>query len=337
MMLTVLDVNAYPGKHYIEFALRNLAAQTCRDFQTIIVDMSYTENRSLAVELIENLGLQNVHHVPALEDRHAGRLVQWDIYNNAALLATTPWIFFYGLKRYLHRNAVETIMRHCQEGIGISVQQVRPDESVTVENIGYDFDRIELDYSLNTDTVQIPWLAQTGFFSIHIDTYIRALNGYNECLLIQHWVDNDMNARAMRVPMRVCNMGRGMLRLNSQLGYGAVNVGRKTCYSSPTSKCLRDCLNRRAENVRLADGVAERFIHDGFEWIYCPACGTIAVDKEFDYMAYIVSKPSVKAPINVHGIGRNLERLFDDVRDLAMPDKLDIIAASHTNPRYLEP
>ena len=144
-----------------------------------------------------------------------------------------------------------------------------------------------------------------------------------------------MNARIIKVPLLACNMARGMLRLNSTLGYGAVPVGKPICQRAIESDCIQHKMNlRSAENIKVEN--AERFVHDGFEWIRCPDCGTLAVDKEFDYMEYASRPGHVKAPVNVHGVGRNLSRIADDLNGLDITDKVNILISSHTNPRYLE-
>ncbi len=278
--------------------------------------------------------IRNLIHVPGCEARHVGRLVQWDIYNNAALLADTDWLLFYGLKRYIHRDSVDTVSTLAEQGYCTNMYQLRPDNSVTVDNIGNNFNRIEETYDLRPTVHMTPYLAQTGFFSIPRETYIHVLNGYSETLLIQHWVDNEMNTRMTKVPIKSCVMPRGMLRLNSTLGYAAAVVGKSICVGN--ENCIRHSMNLRpAENIRVE--TAPRIVHGGFEWIYCETCGTLAVDKEFDYMEFQLRSPSAKAPINIRGVGRNLSRLATDLSNLALPDKLEMISSSHTNPRYLEP
>lgn len=350
MNLSVVYPNAYPGRTYIEFGMRNLAAQTCRDFETVIVDMAYEQNKGIVTELSDKLGFQNLLHVPACEARHVGRLVHWELYNNGALFASNPWLMFYGAKRYVHRSLAAAIIQHATEGTAVNIAQVRPPDTVTIEDVGFDeqlslpmfgdtvsqrFDAIEEAYNLHVDVHDAFYLAQTGFFSIPKDTYINILNGYNEALVVQHWVDNEMNIRMAKIRMTVGNMHRGLLRLNSKAGYGAVPIGKPICQHPDNTRCIRHTMNlRKGENHRVEGAL--RFEHDGFGWIYCDTCGAVAVDMEFDYMNHQVASSNTKAPINVRGVGRNLARIADDLKPLSLSEKINLMQRSHTEPRYLE-
>src|SRR3990167_1252246 len=115
--LSVISANAYPGFSQVEFLLRNLAAQTFRDFETVLIDMFYAENASAVRDLCTTLGLTNVVHAPACEARHVAPWLPWELYSNALLLASSEWVLHYGVKRYMHPQAVGVVASQADAGI----------------------------------------------------------------------------------------------------------------------------------------------------------------------------------------------------------------------------
>src|SRR6185369_172203 len=107
--LSIVCANVYADHAPIEFMFANLGAQSFKDCEIVLVDAFYQENLNLVKMLSKAHGLDRVIHTPACEAKHVGRSLHWELYNNAALFATGDWLFFHGVHRYLHHQAVETI------------------------------------------------------------------------------------------------------------------------------------------------------------------------------------------------------------------------------------
>lgn len=342
MILSVLVPNAYPGTRILEFSLRNLAAQSYRDFETVIVDMCYEQNCAAVIEICERLNLRNVVHVPACEAKHIARILHWELYNNAALLASCPWLLYYGSRRYMHRGAVAAVVEKAQQGISTSLPQLPSPESVeTLWNVP--FEQIEAMHKMDLESKNTPSLIQTGFFSIPRDTFIHKLNGMNEALVIHHWVDNELSARLRYVDEKSCWIRGAILRLHRSLGegYTAVPTERALCSLEENPKCAyhlaRAVDTSKPRPYKITEHV-NRVTANDYGWIWCDKCLTIGLEDDEDYMRHVLSSPKyIKAPINVHGVGRNISRLDRDLAGLPLHKKLTILAGSHTNPRYLQP
>jgi hypothetical protein len=59
------------------------------------------------------------------------------------------------------------------------------------------------------------------------------------------------------------------------------------------------------------------------------------VEDERRYLDRLKDPALMRAPINVAGVGRNLAALDWDLTGLGLQSKVELIAASHSNPRYL--
>ena len=336
-LLSVLCTNAYPGTEHVEFMLRNLAQQTFHDFELVLVDMFYDDNAQIVSELSEILGLRSVLHTPACEARHVGRWLHWELYSNALLLSHGKFVLHHGMNRYLHRSALEVVASCAEHNTNLVLAQRNVEESLS--SLAFYVDP-EVQFAMSTSISSWPYLSQSGFFSINTDTMIHDLNGHNEALLIHHWVDNDLGARSEHLAgsMRCRIMQNGLLRLNKSRsgGYSQVLVGKPVCSREDNPQCVAWLIDALQE-YRVIGGSVERINHKGYSWVRCGVCGTIGVEDSSAYVARLSENSGlVKAPVNVAGVGRNIEILADDLRGKSTADKVSTLIESHTNPRYLQ-
>lgn len=338
-LLSIICCNVYPGIDHIRFLLDNLASQTFRDFELVLVDAFYTDNAIFVKEWSELRGIQNVIHTPACEDKHVGRLLHWELYNNALLLANGQWVLYYGVYRYLHTRVVQVIAEQAAKGTSVSFYQLQAEDSI--ESLP---DDVERKYGMNAEIDSWPFMGQTGFFSVQRDMMIRQLNGYNEAMVNQHWVDCELGARGTHIYQDAKIFPAAILRLEKgNQGHYGTNSSGVSCIGKPLCSFEANprCVLRLIEGLpqtgkRSIEGPVHRVVHNKFEWVRCDVCGTLGIENGDAYMAYILSNPAlIRAPINICGVGRNLATLGDDLAGLDLASKLDLIARSHDNPRYL--
>lgn len=338
MLVSVIACNVYPGSLPVEFLLGGMARQTFKDFELIIIDAFYNENRHRVAELSSAIGLQVVH-TPAMEAKHVGRRLHWELYNNGAVLARNQWVLFYGVYRYLHRDGMGAIHGCAERGYSLIFDQKRVGAEA---DLSIDYEKI---FNMNISHPQ--WgttLDQSGFFLAERDVIVNKLNGYNEAVVNDHWVDCDLGARAKHLPLKVEVMRDCLIRLerNWDEHYGIVNgkqssgIGKPYCEESINPKCVVYLIGNLREHRRIEEPV-ERITHSGYVWVRCPQCGTLGIEDSNRWIAHLVSSPSLtRAPINVCGVGRNLTRLSNDIAGMDLDRKVATISASHDNPRYLE-
>lgn len=334
-LLTITAANAYPGFVQVEFMLRNLAAQTYRDFELIILDISYDDNKDKVVELSTSLGLNDVIHLPTCRAKHVAQHVHWEIFNNSLALASSPWIFQFGIYRYVHRRVIETIIDRASRNICIVFPQNHV-EAATLQRTDYDL--IESLHGMSADTVPCSYLTQSGFFSINRDVFIDQLNGHTEALTAHHWVDCDLSQRAKNATLNVQQCSKGLLRIDRLPGdlhyHGA--LAKTVC-----SHELEDCPWNMFASMSYADSHLTdnpntvRIDQQGYGWLQCRRCGILIVETPNAFMEHLDKQKIIKAPINLGGVGRNLRILADDLRGKTISEKTQILRDSHTNPRYL--
>lgn len=340
-LLSVLCTNAYSGMAHVEFMLRNLSEQTFRDFEIVLVDMFYDENKNAVADLCGVLGLQNIVHTPACEATHVGRWLHWELYSNALLLASGRWVFHYGVNRYLHRNALQTVADNAQQGFSVVFAQRNVEESIEtlLPRDMIQSSACESIYHMNVSVYPWQYLSQSGFFSVESDVMIHDFNGHNEALVIHHWVDNDLGARSQHLTGKIrCKIAQnGLLRLNKSRtgGYSGVRVGKPVCAREANPICVAWLIDGLREDRRIT-GDVERVEHNGYSWVRCAVCGTIGVEDSPAYVARLSTNAAyTKAPVNIAGVGRNIETLAADLKSLTLQEKVETISGSHTNARYL--
>ena len=327
----------------MESMLRNLAAQTFRDFELVIADAQYEMNAAAVKELSETLGLTRVIHTPAMEARHVGRWMHWELYSNAMLLASGQWVLYYGVHRYLHRKAMAEVASKAASGVCTVLYQNNTPYPQEGDTPPVSFDEIEEFYTLHLNSERWPYLSQTGFFSVPRDIMINRLNGYNEALLLHHWADTDLAERARHLSfLRVEVMSRALLRITHPKDSGKETIrphemfpsGRQPCTLAQNPSCVVWQLEMLRDDRHIEIPV-QRVIHDGFEWVRCDICGAIGVEDVDEYMAHLSSSAFIRAPIGICGIGRNLFSVDADLQGLELADKIKVISGSHDNPKYL--
>jgi hypothetical protein len=341
--LSVICANVYADHLPIELLFKNLGEQTNKDFELVLVDAFYEENLNLVKMLSKAHGIDRVVHTPACEARHVGRTLHWELYNNAALFASGEWLLFHGVHRYIHHTLIQTVHNCAASNFCVVLFQLREDpDTPRAENL-------EAAYDMSIELHRHPFVQHSGFFSIRRDVLIEQVNGYNEVLVNDHWVDCDMGARLYHIPLDVYMIPRGLLRLERKGHYGidlennAFNMrkvwegGKETCAWEDNPRCIRFLLDALRE-VRRIDGPVDRFVHDGFEWVQCDRCGTISVEDGAGYMDYLMKRGGTRAPINIRGIGRNLSLVAADLAGITdLQERISLVSSSHDNPKYLVP
>ncbi len=340
--ISIVCANIYPQFDSIAFMLRNLAAQSYRDFELVIVDAHYEMNATGVRDLCAQFELKNVIHAPAMEARHVGRWMHWELYSNALLLSSSPWAVYHGVHRYLHRRALEIIVDKAAHGIAtVLLQNNVPDSSLV------SFNDIEEANCMSVYCEPWPYLSNTGFFSIQRDVMLHTLNGYNEALTLHHWADTDLSQRALHLrTMKVELMRAGLLRIAHPKDSGKENrhpyhefpLCKLPCSYTVNPNCIIHQIDHMVSGqVRRIQVPVKRIVHRGFEWVQCDQCGCLGIEDEGEYVNHFLTNPdNIKAPIGVGGIGRNLATLDSDLLKLEFSSKIDLIASSHTNERYLQ-
>ena len=345
--LSVICSNVYTGFAPLEFLLRNMAAQTYKDFELVIVDAYYEENAAYVKELSQELGLLRTIHTPACEARHVGRWMHWELLSNALLLSSGQWILQHGVHRYMHRGAVQCVVERAEQGICVVLYQGKGFAIMPCS-----FDDIEGPFEMDTHLEPLSYLTQSGFFSIRRDILINELNGHNEALLLHHWVDSDLSERARHLAsLKVELMPKGLLRMEKPSWVihrhsPAINDwdisktsftarGRQTCRITENPRCVVWLLRSLGAHRRI-DGPVQRITHNGFEWVWCPDCGAVGIEDPDAYISNLSNSAFILSPINVCGIGRNIFTLDRDLHGLDLTDKVRLISDSHDNPKYLQ-
>lgn len=334
--LSIITVNAYPSATHVNLMLRNLAAQTFTDFDVVLMDRYYFANRDWVAETCKDLRLR-VTHTPACEDRHVGRTTHWELYNNALVLAQSDWVVYYGVFRYLHRQAIEAAVQRASKGICTVFHQMHTDEIIHT----WPFEDIETVFKMDVRAQRTDGLHHSGFFAIKREWAVDWLNGYNDALLIHHWADVDSGARARHCSFTVDIMPQALIRIANRpsMPHYAMDqhpdFGKPVCRESDNPHCIAHEINR-LRSVRRIEYPVKRIEFKGFEWAVCDICGTLGAEDDAAYIRHLMADKSlVRAPVNLHGVGRNLSILAEDLKGQTLSERVSVVAASHTNLRYL--
>lgn len=116
----------------------------------------------------------------------------------------------------------------------------------------------------------------------------------------------------------------------------AFPLSKQHCSSTENPDCIVWQLNALREDRHIPVPV-QRVMYNDFEWVRCSACGCVGVENEVEYIEqYLTNAAYMRAPIGLAGIGRNLSTVDADLRGLELSSKIELIAGSHDNPRYLQ-
>lgn len=332
MSISVLTTNVFPGQAHVEALIRCLAAQTYQDFEWVLVDAFHEANRDLVNELAARHGLRQVLHTPICTATHVGRQFSWDTYNTAMLLAANDLFLRVGVFRYIHQRVVELAVKHGADNTWLSLRQ----RDVPSLDSSWSHAQIDEKHGLEADTF-VTWdqmISHCGMFSFRRQLMLE-MGGNNEALTIHHWEDVDLNCRWTHLgKVKLISLENAMLRIYHSKDNPY--VGKKICASGP--RCIAHAANSH-ELERTAHTDTEWTEYRGFPWARCRDCGAVAVgycDKYFEYLKR--ERKAMQAPVGVFGtLGRNIRVLHEDLGKLSALDaKLELLAASHTSPRYLQ-
>lgn len=331
-MLSILCGNVYSGFKHVEFFLRSMAAQTYRDCEIILADSFYTENKTGVAELCALLGLGTVVHVPSAYGVDVGRKMHWDVYSNALLYSSGDWVMHYGVYRYMHRDGIMRVAQNAASGILTSFAQIPAPQTID-DLMSDDYGAIESRYEMEVSPRRWSTLSQCGFYSIDRDRIVNIFNGHNEALILHHWVDVDLNTRAANYGhLQTDVIDRGVLRMTKP-GYSAIRVGKPVCSREVNPNCVSHRLDARQGTERIEN--VERVSNRGFEWVRCQQCGAVGLEDPDAYIKYLRDTSCTRAPVNVGGVGRNIQRLEDDCKKLSTSSRFELISSSYSNARYL--
>ncbi len=334
-MISVLTTNVFSGSDHLKIIIQNLGVQTFKQFEWVLIDAYYNENKELVKELTEKAGLRTVVHVPICDQPHIGHMYNWNCYNNALLLSSNRLFLRLGVHRYFHNKVVETAVELAGQNKFLNLRQ-RNVDSLSVDSDNINYHKLEDDYKLETLS-RIFWKtmnSQCGMFSFDKSAMIE-MNGNNEALLIHHWEDIDLNCRwTQHSPVDMVSLENAFLRVYHDKS--SPYMEKKVCTHTDNPDCIVYAKNsHELENYPTND--IEWIYYRDFKWARCKKCKTVAVsycDKYFDYLK--TNKKGYLAPINVGGVGRDIRIVNEDIKKLSsLQDKVELLTASHTNPRYL--
>lgn len=178
-----------------------------------------------------------------------------------------------------------------------------------------------------------------------------SINGVNEVLFNNlHWEDLEFSARAAVAGQKAMRRTHIMYRLFHFYGEYSQRSNKEVDYPL-TKRCIK-CNDIWDNKTRVGPGFkglidsyrvrinidATRIVRDNLCYIYCNDCKCILpdVDKEDDFISSIFNHKITKAPINVIGMGRNLNILADDLDKLtSWDDKVNVFNESWNKKRYL--
>lgn len=344
MSVSVITTNVFPGQPHIKRIIKNLSEQTNKDFEWVFVDAFYDSNRGIVAQMTASLGIKYVIHVPFCGATHVGRKFHWEGYNNAILLATRPAFLRLGVWRYFHHEVVEFVAQMASRGIWVNLTQ-RPGE--ITDDLSHQQIVEKYAMEIRSQSERDHMSSHCGMFSFNRQKMID-MNGNNECLLIHHWEDADLNSRWVQLGRtKMISLEKAFLRIEHRkdsfpynlADLGGPYLGKTVCGPEKQHTCPYYVKNNHKLVITgPQQGYKIKWVeHRGYLWAHCPDCGTVAVSHDDQYFELMkTNKEFFYAPINVAGVGRDIRKLQDDMKKLtSMESKLNLLCSSHTDSRYL--
>lgn len=334
MPITITTTNVFRGRDQLGATIKNLAEQTDRDFEWVLVDAFYDLNRELVAEMCDARGMRDVVHVPFAGNTNVGAAFTWASYNDAALLARHPVILRVGVFRFIHPEVTAIVADSAARDTWVSLTQ-RPvdrlDDKPSAD--------LAAEHGLDV-TRRAVWDRMTshcGMFSRDTETLI-GMNGNSEAQVLHHAEDCDWNARWQQLgPQNLVALENAMLRVYHSKCPTLTYVPKPVCRRDDNPACIYHAANNH-ELKKYAHPDTEWRDHEGFPWARCRTCGTVANGYCDEYYEYLKTDlRGFRAPVGVFGtIGRDLLAVRDDLAKLtSLQSKVELLAWSHTDPKYL--
>lgn len=338
-MISILTTNVFPGSGALKLLAKNLSLQTCKEFEWVVADCFFLENRDLIKDLAEQYGLKETTHVPACLATHIGRTYHWEIYNTALLVSKYPTFLRLGVYRYFHHQLVETVLNYHSNKTWVNLVQ-RP-----IDGISYEKPHAQIVEEQQLDVTTTSWsnqlVSSCGMFSYDKSRMIE-LGGNNESLVLLHWEDIDLNCRWAHLNMnswKCVSLDKAFLRIFHDKGvqYSA----KPHCRHRDYPRCIAFAENCH-ELKRCAPEGTKWFDHRGFPYGQCPVCRTLVVGNCDDYFNFLKTDGrNLYAPVGVggvgsNGVGRDIRILNEDLNKLStLESKLELLSESNASERYV--
>jgi hypothetical protein len=336
-MISVLTTNVFPDRRGVDILIKCLGSQTMRDFEWVLVDGFYDENRSSVAAQCEAAGIGNVVHIPMCGGAHIPRNFHWELYNNALVIASNELFIRIGVFRWVAPNTLETAANLASHGAYLDLDQHHSEMNI-VDYMSLSAGEINDREGMSPHEVERKEFmnCHAGMFS-YVKERMVWTNGNNEAgELLVHHEDADLNSRwsTQRADVRVYR--NCMMRIQHNKAF-VEYIPR--LHGNPRLPCMSErCIAASSRLYRIEEDFppgAERFWHDDFEWCRCPDCGTISPINADRYIEHIRDWPI--APIGVDGrVGRDIRALRYDIEQLgSLQEKVELLERSHTDKRYI--
>lgn len=334
-MISVITTNVFQvGLKELKFTVANLANQTHQDFEWVLCDNYYQDNKNIIKELCEKNKIRCIHF-PMVGMSHIGSQWHWELYNNALLISTQPYFIRFGIYRYMHKQTLEFVVKSITKK-GIYVDQTQ--QYVTNDIFDFNGD-IEEKYNLSILPENITEVPTThcGMFSMNKEAMIQ-INGNNEAAEIRHhFEDGDLNARwrnktSQKIPM--VHLKSSFLRIDHIKDLNRPKLdSMEPCFKE---YCLTNFHGFSDDKV-IPHPEIVRFKYREFPWLACRTCGMMSPASIDGYFKHLETYKSPVAPIGVNGVlGRDIRILNEDINKFqSLDSKVALLKISHTEPRYL--
>jgi len=336
-MISILTTNIFPEQNHLDMVARCLSAQTCQDFEWVLLDGHYRKNKEYIENICNKYLIKNYIHAPLCKANHVGRLFHWEVYNNALMLSNYDLFLRLGTYRWLHHDMVAKAIEYAQKGEYLDFPHINKEiekyNDLDNENINKDLSPI---YNETRDYME----CSAGMFSYSKSRMI-GMNGNNEAaVLLVHPEDSDLNARWTHIKgVHSIKVQNALFRFNHEKHQknllAILEEGDSSCCRS--NGCLATYPNLHHLNYNPPTD-NNKFIYRDFQWIKCSCCGAISPIDIDEYLSYLKTYTNPFGPVGVDGrIGRNLLILDNDIRKLNnIDDKVNLLIDSHTNNKYLQ-
>lgn len=334
MSITITSTNVFRGQDQLGALIKCLAAQTCQDFQWVLVDAFYADNAKLVADMCAARGFKDVVHVPYRGNTRVAATYHWTTYNDALLLARYSTILRVGVFRYIHPSVVGLAADLATQQTWVSLRQQDVDRFEDISDAAL-IDKYGLEVATRTNRDRMS--SHCGMFSQSKQT-LMDMNGNNEAFAVHHAEDSEYNSRFAQLGRTsVVSLEKAMLRVYHSKCRTLTYLPKVPCEKADNPACIYHAANNH-ELKKYAHPDTEWRDHQGFPWARCRTCNAVANGYCDEYYRYLATDPrGFRAPVGVFGVvGRNLAAVADDLAKLdSLQSKVELLAESHEHPKYL--
>lgn len=344
-MISIVISTIYPGIPKAQ--LFWLSKQTCQDFELILLD-GYFQSRQELSEYADSLGFgSRFKHLPLLEQTNVAKQIDYTARNNGCLLASYDQILMLDDYEYYHPNLVEMVVSsrylyHYFYVNDLSPEAFYPsDWSVDLEKT---YKRVvtTADDISDAPIVKAPDDRVDATFvwnhnSFSRERFIYEFNGVDEAATAAYaWDDNEIGIRRAKRNIEFERHFSVLYHFDHAKNVRSLRTPRPCCLGSDFP--ISSINSVRYRDMFQSDAKIVFYDEHGYEWFRCTACGFSGpVDGEA-FLEQRRKDSIIKAAVGWSDgrLGRNLIRLFEDLKNLAWTDKLNLIETSYQCKRYYE-